>query len=40
MSEIGTIFDIRQLSVFDGPGIRTTVFLMANLEDDGEDPLK
>ena len=27
MSEIGTIFDIRQLSVFDGPGIRTTVFL-------------
>lgn len=27
MSTIGTIFDIKQLSVFDGPGIRTTVFL-------------
>lgn len=27
MSVMGTIFDIRQLSVFDGPGIRTTVFL-------------
>lgn len=23
----GTIFDIKQLSVFDGPGIRTTIFL-------------
>lgn len=27
MSATGTIFDIKQLSVFDGPGIRTTVFL-------------
>lgn len=27
MSAIGTIFDIKQMSVFDGPGIRTTVFL-------------
>lgn len=27
MSVLGTIFDIRQMSVFDGPGIRTTVFL-------------
>lgn len=27
MSIMGTIFDIKQLSVFDGPGIRTTVFL-------------
>ncbi len=23
----GTVFDIKQLAVFDGPGIRTTVFL-------------
>lgn len=27
MSIEGTIFDIKQLAVFDGPGIRTTVFL-------------
>lgn len=27
MSKIGTIFDIKQLAVFDGPGIRTTVFM-------------
>lgn len=26
-SLVGTVFDIKQLSVFDGPGIRTTVFL-------------
>ncbi len=23
----GTVFDIKQMAVFDGPGIRTTVFL-------------
>ncbi|MDO4320949.1 MAG: glycyl-radical enzyme activating protein [Lachnospiraceae bacterium] len=27
MNRQGTIFDIKQLAVFDGPGIRTTVFL-------------
>lgn len=27
MSKTGVLFDIKQLSVFDGPGIRTTVFL-------------
>lgn len=27
MSIKGTVFDIKQLAVFDGPGIRTTVFL-------------
>lgn len=27
MSETGVVFDIKQLAVFDGPGIRTTVFL-------------
>lgn len=27
MSKTGTIFDIKQLAVFDGPGIRTTVFM-------------
>lgn len=27
MSKTGVIFDIKQFSVFDGPGIRTTVFL-------------
>lgn len=27
MGEAGTVFDIKQLAVFDGPGIRTTVFL-------------
>lgn len=27
MNEEGVIFDIKQLAVFDGPGIRTTVFL-------------
>jgi len=27
MSEMGLIFDIKQFAVFDGPGIRTTVFL-------------
>ena len=26
-SETGTVFDIKQLAVYDGPGIRTTVFL-------------
>lgn len=26
MSATGTVFDIKQLAVFDGPGIRTTVF--------------
>jgi pyruvate formate lyase activating enzyme len=25
--ELGTVFDIKQMAVFDGPGIRTTVFL-------------
>ena len=24
---VGTVFDIKQLAVYDGPGIRTTVFL-------------
>ena len=27
MSKTGIIFDIKQLAVFDGPGIRTTVFM-------------
>ena len=27
MSATGVIFDIKQLAVFDGPGIRTTVFM-------------
>ena len=26
-SAVGTVFDIKQLAVYDGPGIRTTVFL-------------
>ena len=26
-SATGTVFDIKQLAVYDGPGIRTTVFL-------------
>ena len=27
MDETGVIFDIKQLAVYDGPGLRTTVFL-------------
>ena len=26
-SAVGTVFDIKQLAVYDGPGIRTAVFL-------------
>lgn len=27
MSQVGTVFEIREFSLFDGPGVRTTVFL-------------
>ena len=27
MEHTGVIFDIKELAVFDGPGLRTTVFL-------------